>query len=287
MAAVGVVHPGEMGASIAAAARNAGHTVYWASAGRSEATRARAAAQGLVDAGTTARLYDTCGVIVAVCPPHAAEAVALEAVERGFAGLYIDANAIAPARAWRIGEMVGRGGATYVDGGIIGPPAWKAGTTRLYLSGPAADAAADCFGAPLEVCVLEGEPDAASALKMCYAAYTKGTMALLCAALATADQLGVAGALQEQWALDKSGLAERGPQQVRNVTAKAWRFVGEMEEIAATFEAAGLPGGFHAAAAEVYSRMAQFKGAQPLPGLEEVLEALTVSQVERGIEEIG
>jgi hypothetical protein len=74
---------------------------------------------------------------------------------------------------------------------------------------------------------------------------------------------------------------------VRGVTAKAWRFVGEMEEIAATFEAAGLPGGFHAAAAEVYTRMAQFEGAQPLPGLEKVLAALTVSEVERAIDETG
>ncbi|MCK7519679.1 MAG: DUF1932 domain-containing protein [Ignavibacteriales bacterium] len=43
------------------------------------------------------------------------------------------------------------------------------------------------------------------------------------------------------------------------MTAKAWRFEGEMHEIASTFEGAGLPDGFHEAAAEIYHRMAGFK----------------------------
>lgn len=280
---VGVLHPGEMGASIAAAIRNGGYPVYWVREGRSSQTRARAEAQGLVDAGSTAHLCEMCNVIVSVCPPHAAEEVAKEVAGLEFAGLYVDANAIAPERARRIREIVGRSSATFVDGGIIGPPAWKAGTTRLYLSGMHANAAAGYFGEPLEVCVLGDEPDAASALKMCYAAYTKGSTALLCGALATAEKLGVRDALQEQWAHDKSPLAEKGPHQVRSVTAKAWRFVGEMEEIAATFESAGLPGGFHGAAAEVYARMAHFRDAPSVPELEAVLAALGNPQVDTDV----
>ena len=61
---------------------------------------------------------------------------------------------------------------------------------------------------------------------------------------------------------------------VRRVTRKAWRFAGEMEEIAATFRAAGLPGEFHDAAARVYERLAAYKDAEGLPALEEVLAAL-------------
>jgi 3-hydroxyisobutyrate dehydrogenase-like beta-hydroxyacid dehydrogenase len=271
---VGILHPGEMGSSIAASMRDAGHTVYWASEGRSADSRRRAAESGLQDAGTVARLCELCDAIVSVCPPHAAEDVAREVAGHGFAGLFIDGNAIAPERARRIGKIVSESGATFVDGGIVGPPAWKPNTTRLYLSGPAASTAAALFGGPLDICVLGDRPDAASSLKMCYAAYTKGTTALLSAILAAAEELGVRDALQQQWADDKSGLAEKAPQQVRSVTAKAWRFIGEMEEIAATLESAGMPGGFHLAAADVYRRIAHFKDAPTTPELSEVLTAL-------------
>jgi 3-hydroxyisobutyrate dehydrogenase-like beta-hydroxyacid dehydrogenase len=276
-AAVGILHPGEMGISIAASILQRGHTVYWASAGRAAATQARAQAHGLVDAGDLEQLCAQCELIVSVCPPHAAEEVAQQVAAAGFAGLYIDANAIAPARARRIGQIVAQAGAQCVDGGIIGPPAWQPGKSWLYLSGPAAPAAAEYFGAPLQVSLLGDAPDAASALKMSYAAYTKGTTALLSAILAAAETLGVRDSLMHQWELDGNGLAEKAPNQVRTVTAKAWRFSGEMEEIAATLEAAGVPGGFHLAAAELYRRIAHFKDAPSTPELDEVLAALVSS----------
>lgn len=272
---VGIIHPGEMGISIAVAMVNAGHTVHWASAGRSEESRRRAAAHGLHDVGTVEELCARCQVLVSVCPPHAAEDVAQTVAGYGFQGLYMDGNAIAPQRARRIASIVVQAGATYVDGGIVGPPAWKPDSTYLYLSGAAAEQAAQYFGAPLVVRILGDAPDAASALKMCYAAYTKGTTALLCAILGAAEELGVRDALIGQWGQDGNGLDAKAPQQVRTVTAKAWRFVGEMEEIAATLESAGMPGGFHLAAADVYTRIAHFKDASETPALEEVLEALT------------
>lgn len=271
---IGIIHPGEMGISIAAAMRNAGHTVYWASDGRSPQSRGRAEEHGLVDLGTVEALCTHSAVVVSVCPPHAAEDVAQTVAGYGFGGLYIDGNAIAPERARRIAAIVEQAGATYVDGGIVGPPAWKPDSTFLYLSGSHATQAAEYFGAPLVVKVLGDAPDAASSLKMCYAAYTKGTTALLCAILGAADHLGVRDALVEQWAADSSGLDTKAPQQVRTVTAKAWRFIGEMEEIAATLESAGMPGGFHLAAADVYKRIAEFKDAPETPQLDAVLDAL-------------
>jgi hypothetical protein len=161
-----------------------------------------------------------------------------------------------------------------VDGGIIGGPAWGPGTV-LYLAGTQTGRIVNCFSAgPLQTKVLGSEIGKASALKMCYAAYSKGTTALLAAILATAGQLNVRSALEAQWDADEPGFSEKVRQRTRRVTAKAWRFAGEMDEIAATFHAAGLPGGFYGAAADVYRRMEAFKDAPEMPELDVVLNRL-------------
>jgi 3-hydroxyisobutyrate dehydrogenase-like beta-hydroxyacid dehydrogenase len=128
---IGILHPGDMGASVAASAQNTGHTVYWSSEGRSPQTRARAEKQGFVGAGLLAHLCEICSVILSVCPPDSAEDVANSVLSHGFKGLYLDANAISPQRTTRIGQVMSDAGATFVDGGIIGGPAWKPGTTWL------------------------------------------------------------------------------------------------------------------------------------------------------------
>jgi len=272
---LGVLHPGNMGISVAASAQNSGCEVYWASEERSAQTRERAGKFGLHDATTLGSLCQICSVLVSVCPPHAAEDVSDEVLSHGFTGLYLDANAISPQRATRIGERMMAAGVTFVDGGIIGGPAWEPSSTWLYLSGRGAEAAADCFSAgPLETAVIGEAMGKASALKMCYAAWTKGSTALLCAILATAETFGVWEELEQQWEQDWASFAEQAVSRARRVTAKAWRFAGEMEEISSTFDQAGLPGGFHAAAASVYRRMAHLKDAPATPSLEEVLAAL-------------
>jgi 3-hydroxyisobutyrate dehydrogenase-like beta-hydroxyacid dehydrogenase len=273
---LGILHPGNMGISIAAAAQSSGCEVYWVSAGRSSQTRERAERLSLHDAATLANLCEVCSVIVSVCPPHAAEDVAQQAVACGYSGLYLDANAISPTRAVRIGETMTAAGAGFVDGGIVGGPAWEPGQTRLYLAGEHAPEIADCFSAGfLETSIIGHEPGRASALKMCYAAWTKGTTALLCAIVAAADQLGVWEELQQQWERDWPGFPEQTVDRVRRVTAKAWRFAGEMDEISATFQGAVASGGFHAAAADAYRRLAQFKDARSTPSLADVITALT------------
>lgn len=275
MTKIGILHPGAMGISVAASAKNSGAEVYWVSAGRSDETRQRAEEHGLQEVGTIDELTQQCEVIVSVCPPHAAEEVAQQVMQAGFNGLYVDGNAISPERSRRIGRIVSEGGGRFVDGGIVGGPAWKAGTTWLYLSGDGADTAAACFAAgPLETEILSGGIGQASALKMCFAAYTKGTTALLAAVLATAEAEGVREPLNTQWERYWEGFAAETEMRVRRVTAKAWRFAGEMEEIAATLEAADVPGGFHTAAAELYQRLADFKGAAETPSIEAVLAAL-------------
>jgi 3-hydroxyisobutyrate dehydrogenase-like beta-hydroxyacid dehydrogenase len=273
---LGILHPGQMGISIAASAQKGGCEVYWVSEGRSMQTRERAQQFHLRDAGTLAALCETCSVLVSVCPPHAAEEVAGQVLACDYTGLYLDANAISPQRVVRIGRRMAEAGVAFVDGGIVGGPAWEPAQTWLYLSGEQAQAAADCFSAgPLETAVISDQIGQASALKMCYAAWTKGSTALLCAILATAEALGVWQELRQQWARDWPGFDEQAVGRARQVTAKAWRFAGEMDEISTTFEKAGLPGGFHAAAAELYRRIAHLKDAPDTPALEEVLAALT------------
>ncbi len=272
---VGVLHPGVMGESVAATLRNGGHAVYWASAGRSAQTAVRAQAQGLRDAGNLADIAAECDLLVSVCPPHSAEQLAERVAACGYHGLYLDANAIAPARARRIDEKLRAAGAEFVDGGIIGGPAWEAGKTWLVLSGPRADEAAAYFAAgPLETEVLSERIGDASALKLCFAAHTKGQGALLSAVLAAAESQGLRPALERQWRRRDGDFPEQAERRARSLTAKAWRFAGEMEEIADFFAEVGLPDGFHRAAATLYRRIAPFKDAAELPELTAVLAAL-------------
>ncbi len=274
-ASVGLVHPGQMGSAVGAAARRSGAVVLWASEGRSAATGRRAEKAGLEDAGTLARLVERVPMIVSVVPPAFASDVAAAIVGLGFRGTYLDANAISPARARGIASLVEAAGGRCVDGGIIGGPPWKPGTTRLYVSGPDAAEAVELFaGSPLETIDLRGPAGAASALKMAYSAWTKGSQALVAAVLALAEAEGVDGSLQAEWRLSQPDLAAGAARRTRSVTAKAWRFVGEMLEIAATMESAGLPRGFHEAAAEIYSRMARFKDAPEPPELSAVVDSV-------------
>jgi hypothetical protein len=195
--------------------------------------------------------------VISVCPPEAARQVAEDVLDCGFEGTYVDANAVAPATARSLATMIGN---RYVDGGIIGPPARRSGTTRLYLSGPGAAAVREWFDEPiLGVSLVDDRPASASALKMCYAAYTKGTSALLLAIRALAEAEGVSEALLSEWDVSQRDLITRSEGAARGTAGKAWRFVGEMEEIAATFEAQDLPGGFHRAAADIYERMRLLK----------------------------
>jgi hypothetical protein len=233
---VGLLHPGEMGASVGRALQANRHEVLWASEGRSDATRARAAT--FRDVGSLSALAESAELILSICPPHAALDVA-HAVE-GFDGVYVDANAISPMRATEVAAIH----PGFVDGGIVGGPPEVAGTT-LYLSGSGAASVAVLFvGTNLEPRVVAN----ASAIKMSYAAWSKGSAAMLLAIRDVARHFGV----EEEWELAAPELAKRLPRAEHAAATKGWRWEGEMEEIADTFAAAGQPDGFHRAAARVY-----------------------------------
>ena len=272
---IGLLHPGEMGISIAASAQNSGCEVYWASEGRSDATRKRAAEYGLSDSVTIGNLVDTCDIVLSICPPHAAEDIARQVLHSDFHGLYVDANAISPKRTIGIGKMLSEGGIRFVDGGIVGKPAWKTGTTWLHLSGERAAEVAECFrDGPLHTTDLGPAIGRASAMKMCFAANTKGTTALLTAIVGAAEQLGIREDLERQWDALNPGMAAQVSERVRGVARKAWRFAGEMDEISATFRAAGMPGDFHSGANEIYRRLTPYKNVSSAPKLSEVIRVL-------------
>jgi len=271
---IGVLHPGDMGVAIGASAIHNGHHAYWASAGRSEQTRRRADEHHLIDVGSLEELCRQCPVILSVVPPSAAEEVAEQVIAQKFKGTFADLNAISPQRAQRIGQRLETNGITFVDGGIVGPPPRQPKTTWLCLAGKNSSAIASCFAnGPLQTEILGPNVGDASAVKMCYGAYTKGLTALIAGVLGTAENLGVRASLMRRWADDGSGLDRNAAQRVARTTDRAWRWVGEMDEIASTFAFANMPRGFHEAAGDIYQRLAKFKD-QPTADTEAVIEAL-------------
>ena len=310
---IGLLHPGEMGAAVGQCLAETGHQVLWVPEGRSPATSARAAAAGLTAAGL-AGLIERSDVIMSVSPPHAALDIARQVT--GFGGIYLDANAISPATAREVAGIVEAGGASYVDGGIIGTPPVTPGFIRLYLSGPKAGEIRDLFdGSPVDARVVDrgtgsgagavgagavgagavgagaagagaagavGVVGAASAVKMAYASWTKGSAALLLAARALARAEGVEDVLLAEWGISQPGLEARSAGAAGAAAAKGWRWIAEMEEIAATMAAAGLPGGFHQAAAEIYRRF----GSAGRAGDEAGLDALVRNTPDRSDETI-
>ena len=271
MTTIGLLNPGAMGASVGAAAAGNRHRVLWAGQGRSAATRTRAKQAGLEDCSTLEKLAQS-DIILSVCPPHSAEEVADAVLRAGFRGLFLDGNAISPDRMRGIATRLEAAGVDVVDGGIIGGPAWQTGSgTVLHLAGKSSATIADLFaGSPLSTNVVSANIGDASALKMVFAAYTKGTTALLSAILAVAEKENVRDQLEKQWGDKFTSDTHR---RVTTNTAKAWRFAGEMAEIAATFKSAGQSDGFHQAAAETFSRLACFKDAST-PTIDDVLAEL-------------
>jgi 3-hydroxyisobutyrate dehydrogenase-like beta-hydroxyacid dehydrogenase len=253
---IGVLHPGSMGAAVGSALKPVAGAVVWAAAGRSITTSKRAEMADLVGVADLADLARRSDVIVSVCPPDAARDVA-EQVAAALDGraerpLYVEANAVSPDTVRGIGELLGP--ENVVDGSIIGPPAWEPGSTSLWLCGPDAALVADLFaGTPFTARVLDGPLGAASALKACYALQSKALPALLMAMAEAAERYGVADALRDE--LVRSG--RPAPDGVDpKVAAKAWRWVGEMEEAGAALAAVGVPDGFSRAAAQVYREIA-------------------------------
>jgi len=266
---IALLHPGEMGAAVGACLVSRGVRVVWASENRSLATRQRAECAGLEDLGSLESALAASDAVLSICAPSGALDLARQVAAHGYQGICIDANAISPAHSREIGQLVEKNGDRFVDGGIIGLPPTPDRVVRLYLCGPHALAIAALFaGSQTEALVIDRPVGAASALKMCYAACNKGETALLGIIRSLARCEGVDETLLKEWADSQPGVAERSDN-IAKRARKAWRWAGEMEEIAASFDAANLPSGF-LANAEIYRRLTGYKDAAELPSSEEV-----------------
>ena len=259
MTVVTVLHPGAMGAAVGRQAVAGGATVRWVSTGRSNATRNRAAAADLVECADLDTALDGSDIVLSICPPADAEDVARSLA--GYSGIFVEANAITPARTSRIAAMLPD--ARVVDGGIIGEPPHRPGTTRLYLSGDSDDVPELFTGTALEVVTLPGGIGRASALKLAYASYQKASRVLAAVAHGLAREQGVDEYLMREAAL----LSSRPLADVEHfpeVAAKAWRWAPEMRVVADLLGESGLPPGLALGAADALQRWATAKDRDDL-----------------------
>jgi len=271
---IGFAHPGQMGVSIAAAVIAGGNQAAWASEGRSEATQKRADGAGLQDLQSLKALCDGSEMLFSICPPDKAIQLARDVVDAGFKGKFVDCNAVSPATAHTTAEIIHGGGGQFIDGGIVGPPAVRPGITRMYVSGSEAESVPPLFKDTLVDCrVVGSEVGGASALKMAYAGWSKGSTALLMTQVALARAQGVEDAFYEEMNLSLPGIREKLTKGSTTSAPKAWRFVGEMKEIEQSLNDAGLPGAWFAGAADTYSRLSGFKNQQGLAE-DEIIDVL-------------
>lgn len=248
-----------MGASIGAALKGRAGQVIWAAAGRSDQTSRRAELADLVAVRDVAELVRCADVVISICPPAAALDVAAEVASFGRPALYVDANAVAVGTVIEIEHMFGA--RRVVDAAIIGPPAWRAGSTVLWAAGEQADTVTNLFeGSAVEARVLGAQLGSASALKACFALQSKAMPALWFTLAAAASEYGVEDALRSELSRDGIDLDLEVDRITRRSAAKAWRWSGEMDEAAKFLRAIGLPDGFPSSAAEVYRRVAAVVG---------------------------
>lgn len=252
---VGILHPGSMGAAVAACAATNAAAVLWCQTGRSTASAARAARFGLTPVAELAELLDRSDIVISLCPPAAAEDLARDVAGHRFDGVFVEANAISPERAQRIAALL-EPDATVVDGGVVGSPPVGGKTPTLYLSGPAGATErieALFAGTAVRTAVLATEVGKASALKLSYAAFQKASRVLVALAVGMAREHGVDQELVEIASKRAdSYLAE--PQYIVKTAARAWRWGPELEEAADTLAATGFPPEMLRAAADTLAR---------------------------------
>ena len=263
---VGIISPGDMGSGIGEKLTKNGARVVVALDARSERTKELAASAGLEDVGTVERLVQEASHVLSVMVPSeavsAAERVAQALQKTGASPIYADLNAISPGTTKRVGEIVEEAGARFVDGGIIGGPPRGSVNPRIYLSGPNAPDLAVLEEHGLILPVIGDQVGQASGLKMCYASMTKGLQALGTELLVTARLLGLDEHLRKEMESSQPAIRNWLAKSMLGMPPKAFRWVGEMEEIAQTFEEVGLTPRMLLGAADMYRWIATTEPGQ-------------------------
>ena len=261
MRSVALISPGDMGQAVGALLLSGGVRVLTCLAGRSERTRGLARAAGFTDMPTLDALLREAELVLSIVPPAQAPAVASEvaAVLRstGARVIYVDCNAVAPGTVCDIARLIAPTGSGFVDAGIVGGPPRDAPSPRFYASGPHRAQFGELRDAGLDVRMLGEEIGEASAVKMCYAALTKGTTAIATELLIAARKLGVYDTLVAELRDSQATQAKRIADAVPAMPGKAHRWIAEMQEIARTFEDVGLTPLIFQGAAEIYRLTAE------------------------------
>lgn len=254
---VGIISPGDMGHAIASVLKEHGLRLITNLQGRSTRSATLAAQAGIIDVADDITLVREADIILSILVParaqELAERIAKAVQETHTPLLFADCNAIAPSTVQSIEQVVTAVGIDFVDGGIIGGPP-RSGTEgpQLYVSGPHAERFAQLRDFGLDIRVLGPHIGQASALKMCYASMTKGLTALVTEAFTAAEAFGLTDALSKEMAASQPGLLRWAERHVPSMPPKAYRWVGEMEEIAQTYADLGLPAQILQGAAAMY-----------------------------------
>ncbi len=258
MQTIAIQSPGDMGHAIGQVLARAGHRVIAALDGRSARTRGLAQSAGIEDVGPPGNLFGEAELVFSIMRPDRAlelvDTMAALARTRGHGPVLVDLNAVAPSTAREAARRAAAAGLAFVDGGIIGGPPRPPGfvSPRLYVSGPGGAALASLSGSGLDIRVVGKAIGAASATKMCYAALTKGLTAIAIQSMVTARLEGVEEAFVAELAGSQQGLLALVERGLPGMCPKAYRWVGEMEEISTTHSDAGLPGEMFQGAARIY-----------------------------------
>jgi 3-hydroxyisobutyrate dehydrogenase-like beta-hydroxyacid dehydrogenase len=284
---VGIMSAGDMGSGFGKVLHAHGLQVYTCLAGRSDFTRLRSSESGFIDCPDFDSLVGQIDLFISVLVPSEATQLALEvasAMKRtGSTPVYADLNAIAPSTVRAIEGIVRESGAEFVDGGIIGGPPREGYSPHIGVSGPDTSMMEALRPSDLDIRAVGPDIGQASGLKMVYASSTKGTTALWTELLTAARAMGLEDALRAELGDNNPvfNVAKRGIPAMPN---RARRWVGEMEEIARTFQDLGMTPNILQGAADMYAlvgetSLADLTSRDPNPTLEEVLDAL-IDQVE-------
>ncbi len=258
---VGIMSPGDMGSAVGQTLAAHGLRVIAALGERSARTRALAAEAGIADVGTLETLVREADLVMSILVPDAAVEAARRVAEAmksaGATPLYADCNSIAVQSSRTIGEIMHAIGAPYAEASIIGAPPRVPNKTRIYTSGPHAQEFAQLNRFGLDVRVIGPEEGKAKAIKICYSTVTKGTQALCTESLVSAKRLGVFGVLMTELETSQQGLLAFAQSGLQQMPPKAHRWVGEMHELAATYQDLGLTPRMLAGAADMYRDVSQ------------------------------
>ena len=252
---VGIISPGDMGHAVGKHLINNKVSVITALDDRSNRTKTLAKDAKIEDVGSLNSLVEHSDLILSILVPSQAMSFAkkiakiLQQSDKSIC--FAECNAIAPQTTKNISMLFQNTQATFIDAGIIGGPPTEIYKPTFYTSGPDTKPMLVLEESGIRVIKIGPEIGQASALKMCYAAMNKGTIAINIAVLTTAKMLGVYDSLIAEFGHSQNDVLKK-MQKMNEIPTKANRWIGEMLEISSTFESANITGFFHKGAAEIY-----------------------------------